>query len=60
VTMKMAPLAEKLAKQIKAQWNKHCDWDMLREEVDKLTGSDLSAVNLDRLTDMVKRRLPNT
>ena len=56
--MKLSPEADRLAKFLKARWNRQCDWDELRLTVDGLTGSDYSTSVLDRLTDMVKRRLP--
>lgn len=56
--MKLSPLAERLACRLKTHFNRNCDWDGLRLEVDTLTGSGFAARDLDRLTDMVKRRLP--
>ena len=56
--MKLSPVADSLARSLKTQWNTHCYWDELRLVVDSLTASDYSTSVLDRLTDMVKRRLP--
>lgn len=56
--MKLSPIADQIAKDLKAGWNRHCDWQMLRDRVDMKTGGECPPMRLDKLTDMVKRRLP--
>jgi hypothetical protein len=56
--MKLSPLADDIARRLKAGWNRHCDWEALRAAVDQLSGGEHPAMRLDRLTDMVRRRLP--
>jgi hypothetical protein len=56
--MKLSPTADELAARLKANWNRNCDWEMLRDAVDISTGGDHPTMRLDRLTDTVKRRLP--
>ena len=57
--MKLSPHADNYARMLRPYYNRNCDWQLLRDEIDALTGSELSTYWLDRLTDMVKRRLPN-
>ena len=56
--MKLAPIADTIARRVQRDWNRHCDWDQLREVVDANTGGEYPPMRFDRLTDMVKRRLP--
>lgn len=56
--MKLSPIADVLAGLLKRHFNKFCDWDALRFEVDCLTGGQHPTCQLDKLTDMVRRRLP--
>lgn len=56
--MKLSPLADEIACRLKSSWNRHCDWDELRDQVDLSTCGEHPAMRLDKLTDMVKRRLP--
>lgn len=56
--MKLSPHADYYARILRPYYNRNGDWDLLRDEIDALTGSELTAYWLDRLTDMVRRRLP--
>lgn len=56
--MKLAPLADRIARLLHRVCTNESDWYEIRNEVDILTGSDFATGQLDRLTDMVRRRLP--
>lgn len=56
--MIMSPLADRIARLLHKVCTNESDWDEIRNEVDILTGSDFATSDLDRLTDMVRRRLP--
>ena len=55
--MKLSPIARDLTRRLSG-WDRKCDWYDLRNEIDVLTGSAYPTMVLDRLTDMVQRRLP--
>jgi hypothetical protein len=57
--MKLSPIADDLAKRLHTGWNRHCIWAYLRDEVDLMTHGEHTTWVLDKLTDMVKTRLPN-
>lgn len=58
--MKLSPIADQLADQLKRKWSQSSDWNALRDQIDLKTGWEHPTKRLDTLANMVMRRLPLT